>query len=122
MTILLALLRRYWLHITLAAALVAAQGYALRWSWVHGGDSVRLSCAEQREKLVEAALKDMQDLEAQRAAAQRKSDELAKLPPKVIERVRTNPSGCVLPKPVGDAARVHANEVNEAIRAHNAVR
>ena len=117
MTILLTLLRRYWLHIAIASALVAAQGYALRWAWVHGGDTARLSCAEQREKLVEAALKDMQELEAQRKAAQRRADELAKQPPKVIERVRTNPSGCVLPKPVADAARVHVNEVNEAIRA-----
>jgi hypothetical protein len=115
-TILLALLRRYWLHIAIAAALVAAQGYALRWAWVHGGDSVRLSCAEKREKLIEAALKDMQDLEAQRNAAQRKADELAKLPPKVIERVRQNPANCDIPKPVADELRKQVDEINRAIR------
>ena len=114
--LILKFLARYWLHIALAAALVAAQGYALRWAWVHGGDSVRLSCAEKREKLIEAALKDMQDLEARRAAAQRKADELAKLPPKVIERVRTNPSMCVRPAPVADAVRMQVDDTNKAIR------
>jgi hypothetical protein len=116
MTILLALLRRYWLHIALAAALVAAQGYALRWAWVHGGDSVRLSCAEKREKLIEAALKDMQDLEARRAAAQRKADELAKPQREVAKSAKANPSGCNLAKPTGDKLREQIRKTNDAIR------
>jgi hypothetical protein len=116
MTILLALLRRYWLHIAVVAALLALQGYALRWAWVHGGDSVRLHCAQEREKLIEATLKDMQALQAERDAAQRKADELAKLPPKVIERVRQNPSGCSLPAPVADGLREQVRKTNDALR------
>ena len=116
MTLLLALLRRYWLHMLVLGTVVLVLGISHRWAWVHGGDSVRLACALEREKLIEAALKDMQDLEARRAAAQKRADELAKLPPKVKEVIRANPSGCVLPKPVADAARVQVDAVNEAIR------
>jgi hypothetical protein len=110
-------LARYWLHIAVVAALLALQGYALRWAWVHGGDAVRLHCAQEREKLLEAALKDMQDLEAKRAAAQAKADKLAKLPPKVVTVVRNNPSNCTLPRPVTDSVRDQVRETNSAIRS-----
>jgi hypothetical protein len=116
-TIILALLRRYWLHMLVLGTAVLVLGISHRWAWVHGADAVRLECAEKRERLLEAALKDMQDLEAKRAAAQKKADELAKLPAKVIERVRQNPAKCDLPKPVADELRKQVDEINAAIRA-----
>lgn len=116
MTLLLALLRRYWLHMLILGTVVLVLGMSHRWAWVHGADAVRLECAEKREKLIEAALKDMQDLEAKRAAAQKRADDLAKLPPKVIERVRQNPSGCSLPKPVADGLREQVRATNDALR------
>jgi hypothetical protein len=54
-------LARYWLHMLVLGTLVLVLGISHRWAWVHGGDAVRLECAEKREKLIEAALKDMQD-------------------------------------------------------------
>lgn len=117
MTILLALLRRYWLHMLALGTAVLVLGISHRWAWVHGADAVRLECAEKREKLIEAALKDMQDLEARRAAAQRRADELAKLPPKVVTVVRNNPSNCTLPRPVTDSVRDQVRETNSAIRS-----
>jgi hypothetical protein len=115
--LILKFLARYWLHIAIAAALLAAQGYALRWAWVHGGDASRLACAQEREKLIEAALKDMQALEAQRNAAQRKADELAKPQREVAKSAKANPSGCSLAKPTGDKLREQIRKTNDAIRA-----
>jgi hypothetical protein len=118
-TILLALLRRYWLHMLVLGTAVLVLGISHRWAWVHGADAVRLECAEKREKLIEAALKDMQDLQAERDAAQKRADELAKLPPKVIERVRQSPSQCSLSPDVADELRKQVAAVNAAIREHN---
>jgi hypothetical protein len=102
-TIILALLRRYWLHMLVLGTAVLVLGISHRWAWVHGADAVRLECAEKRERLLEAA--------------QKKADELAKLPAKVIERVRQNPAKCDLPKPVADELRKQVDEINAAIRA-----
>lgn len=109
-------LSRYWLHIAVLAALVALQGLALRWAWVHGGDADRAACLARENKALTAAVAERDKAIADRNAAQRKADELAKMPPKVIERVRTNPSGCSLAKPVADGLREQAAAINAAKR------
>lgn len=117
MKILLALLHRYWLHMAVAALLIAAQGYALRWAWVHGGDAARLECERSARELIEAQADELAIMIKRKDAAQRKADELEKLPPKVVTVVRNNPSSCVLPRPVTDSMRDQVRETNSAIRS-----
>lgn len=117
MTILLALLRRYWLHMLVLGTAMLVLGISHRWAWVHGADAVRLECAEKREKLIEAALKDMQDLEAKRAAAQKRADELDKPQREVAKSAKANPSGCDLAKPTGERLREQVRKTNDAIRS-----
>jgi hypothetical protein len=116
MTILLALLRRYWLHM----AVVAIVGLLV---WRHDAAVYDRGARDERAKwltkenaALTQAIADNAKANDERRAAQKEVDRLATLPPKVIERVRTNPSRCVRPEPVADASRVQVNAVNEAIR------
>lgn len=78
--------------------------------------------AHQKQKLAdsEAHVKALEKADAERRAAQKELDRLAKLPPKVIERVRTNPSNCSIPRAVTDGLREQINETNAAIRLRGA--
>jgi len=90
------------------------------WTWLaydYGGSEAEAACLRTQNKALEQAIVDTADANKERLAAQRKADELAKLPPKVIERVRQNPSNCNLPKPVADGLRDQVNKTNAAVRA-----
>lgn len=108
-------LARYWLHLLILGTVVLALGISHRWAWVHGGDSERAKSLARENKALTAAIAERDKAIADRNAAQRKADELAKLPAKVIERVRTNPSRCSIPAPVADAIRAQVRAVNDAI-------
>lgn len=119
MTILLALLRRYWLHIVLVAALGLLAWRAYDWAYDNGWNANRQLWLERENHSLKQALKERDEARAKAAAAQKKADELSKLPAKVIERVRQNPANCDLPKPVADELRKQVDEINAAIREHN---
>lgn len=110
------------------AALVLCAGL-LCTGWVTRGwkDSKVLMDVElrhQKQLLAQeqASRAALEKAEAARKAAQEQVNRLAALPPKVIERVRTNPSHCVLPRPVTDGLREQADETNSAIRLRRAAR
>jgi hypothetical protein len=119
MTILLALLRRYWLHIVVVAALSLLAWRAYDWAYDNGWNANRQLWLERENHSLKQALKERDEARAKAAAAQKKADELAKLPAKVIERVRQNPAKCDLPEPVADELRKQVDEINAAIREHN---
>lgn len=90
----------------------------------YGGSEAAAGAAKaalEAERDANKALRDEMDARAaadlKAAKAQAEVDRLAKLPPKVIERVRTNPSNCDLPRPVTDSLREQVEETNRAIRA-----
>lgn len=116
-------LARYWKPLT---ALVLCAGL-LFWAYSKGrtdGAAAwklklmdrELAHQQERLKASEAARKALEKAEADRTKAQKEIDRLAKLPPKVIERVRTNPSNCSLPRPVTDGLREQIRETNDAVR------
>jgi hypothetical protein len=115
-TILLALLRRYWLHIFAVAGLAAWAFGAYLWAYGHGVTAERAKWLAKENKALVAAVAERDKAQAERNAARSALDELAKHPPKVVTVVRANPSGCNLPAPVADAIRVQVDAVNEAIR------
>lgn len=112
------LLRRYWLHILILGMVVLVLGISHRWAWKHGGDAVRVEMLGKENKALAQAIADNAKANDERRRAQKKADELAKLPPKVIERVRQNPSGCSLNPAVADELRKQVDEINAAIRAN----
>ena len=83
--------------------------------WV-GGVRVERSCLKADNKELKAALVDNAKANDERRKAQAKADKLAAWPPKVIERVAANPSGCSLAKPVADGLRDQVRQTNDAIR------
>lgn len=102
-----------WIKVGIFAAICAG-------CYVYGGSNAKAraerECLAKENKALTQAIADNAKANDERRAAQKEVDRLAKLPPKVKEVIRANPSGCVLPKPVADAARVHVGAVNEAIR------
>lgn len=103
-----------WIKVGLFAAVCAGM-------YVYGGSNAKARCernalARENKALVQAVAERDKAI-ADRNAAQRKADELAKLPPKVIERVHQNPANCDIPKPVADELRKQVAEINAAIRA-----
>lgn len=119
MTILLILLRRYWLHIVVVAALGLLAWRAYDWAYDNGWNDNRQLWLERENHSLKQALRERDEARAKAVAAQKKADELSKLPAKVIERVRQNPANCDLPKPVADELRKQVDEINAAIREHN---
>lgn len=75
-------------------------------------ETERRQVAEDARKLVEQAQQQAYEAEQAKEAMRRK---LAAYKPKVVERVRANPSGCNLPKPVADGLRDQVRATNEAI-------
>ena len=109
-------LRRYWLHIAVLAvvSLAAWRGYVAVYE--RGARDERgLWLARENQALV-AAVAERDKALADRNAAQRKADELAKLPAKVVTVVRANPSNCSLAKPTAAELRKQAAATNTAIR------
>lgn len=111
---------RYLPH-ALAAVLWAG---SLWLAFDYGGSEEAAKAADAAlyaEREANKALRDEMDARAaadlKAAKAQAEVDRLAKMPPKVIERVRTNPSNCTLPRPVTDGLREQVEETNSAIRA-----
>lgn len=117
MTILLALLRRYWLHMAVVAIVAVLVGWFYSWAKGNGVNEERALWLAKENKALTAAVAERDKAIADRNEAQAKADELAKLPPKVVERVRANPSGCSLAKPVADSLRDQVRKTNAAIRA-----
>lgn len=117
MTILLTLLRRYWLHMAVLAIVAVLSAWAYSWAYGNGVAAERaLWLARENQALTQAVAERDRAL-ADRNAAQRKADELAKLPAKVVTVVRRNPSNCALPRTVTDSVRDQVRETNSAIRA-----
>jgi Tfp pilus assembly protein PilE len=116
MTILLALLRRYWLHIAVVGVLafVAWRGYAAVYE--RGARDERSKWLAKENAALAVALSQLQNANVQRDKAQARADALGKHPPKVIERIHEYPSGCVRPAPVADAVRMQIDDTNKAIR------
>jgi hypothetical protein len=116
MTILLALLRRYWLHMAVVAiaGLFVWRHDAAVYDW--GARDERAKWLTKENAALTQAIADNAKANDERRAAQKEVDRLAKLPAKVIERVRQNPSGCSIPKPVADGLREQVAEINRAIR------
>lgn len=121
MTILLALMRRYWLHIAVAALLGLLAWRAYAWAYSAGERDERALWLAKENKALTAAVAERDKAIADRNEAQRKADRLAKLPAKVIERVRQSPSKCSLSPDVADELRRQIAEVNAAIREANRV-
>lgn len=112
MTILLALLRRYWLHLV-GVALLAWLAHGI---YERGRRDERSGWLAKENAALAVAVSQLQNANVQRDKAQARADALGKHPPKVIERIHENPSGCVRPAPVADAVRVQVDAVNKAIR------
>lgn len=117
MTLLLALLRRYWLHMAVLAIVAVLVGWFYSWAKGNGVNEERALWLAKENKALTAAVAERDKALADRNQAQRKADELAKLPPKVVTVVRNNPSSCVLPRPVTDSVRDQVRETNSAIRS-----
>jgi hypothetical protein len=115
-SLLLALLRRYWLHLAVVATVAVLAAWAYDWAYDNGWNDNRQLWLERENYSLKQALRERDEARAQAKAAQKRADELAKLPPKVIERVRQNPSGCSLPKPVADGLREQVRATNDALR------
>jgi hypothetical protein len=115
-TILLALLRRYWLHIVVVAALSLLAWRAYDWAYDNGASQERGKWLAKENAALAVALSQLQNANVQRDKAQARADALGKHPPKVIERIHEYPSGCVRPAPVADAVRVQVDDTNRAIR------
>ena len=88
--------------------------------YVYGGSNAKARCERaalaKENTALTAAVAERDRAIADRNEAQRKADRLARLPAKVIERVRTNPSRCVLPAVVADGLREQGDEIDAAIR------
>lgn len=112
----LKLLRRYWLHLAAVSLLGLLAWRAYAWAYSAGERDERALWLAKENKALTAAVAERDRAIADRNEAQRKADRLAKLPAKVIERVRTNPSRCVLPAPVADGLREQGDEIDAAIR------
>lgn len=117
MTLLLALLRRYWLHLAVVAIVAVLAAWFYSWAYGNGVNEERAVWLARENKALTQAVADRDKAIADRNAAQRKVDELAKLPPRVVEKVRANPSGCQLNRAVADELRRQARKTNDAIRA-----
>jgi membrane-bound lytic murein transglycosylase B len=108
---------RFW-RVYAALALLAASacggGYL-----VHLRDSAVM--AKERQQVAEDARKRVEQAEEMAFKAEQERDKarraLAEVKPKVVERVRQNPSGCILPRPVTDSLREQARKTNEALRS-----
>src|SRR5688500_863139 len=105
MTIFLALPRRYWIHLAVLATVNVLAAWAYDWGYHDGWNYNRQLWLERENHSPKQALRERDEARAQAKAAQKRADELAKLPAKVIERVRQNPAKCDLPKPVADELR-----------------
>ena len=84
--------------------------------WIGGVREERSWLAKENADLARL-IKERDDAFKARNEAQRKADELAKLPPKVVTVVRRYPSNCALPRPVTDGLRDQVRETNAAISA-----
>jgi hypothetical protein len=109
-------LKAYWREIAAAALLAFAVWRGYGWAYGHGQRDERLGWVARENKALESAIDEKDKAIAARNEAQAKADKLAAHPPKVIERVRQNPSGCTVPKPVADGLREQVAEINRAIR------
>ena len=92
-------------------------GYRLATAkWQKAAMDAELSHQKYLVQQAEATRKALEEAESKRIEAQKEINRLAALPPKVIERVRTNPSNCDLSRPVADGLREQINETNAALR------
>jgi hypothetical protein len=112
-----AILRRYWLHIFIVIFVVTAARWAYVWAYDNGARDCERATLIREKKALEAAVAERDRAIADRNEAQRTADRLAKLPAKVVEVVRANPSKCVLPRVVTDSVRKQVAETNSAIRS-----
>jgi hypothetical protein len=108
-------LNPYWAWIKLGIFVAICAG-----CYLYGGSN---ATAKERSKwlakenaALAVALSQLQNANVQRDKAQARADALGKHPPKVIERIHENPSGCVRPAPVADAVRMQVGDTNKAIR------
>lgn len=105
----------YWPWIKVALWATICAGF-----YIYGGSNAKARCERaalaRENKALVAAVSERDKAIADRNEAQRKADELAKLPAKVVTVVRANPSGCSLPRPVTDSIRDQVKAVNDAIR------
>lgn len=89
--------------------------------YVYGGSNAKAraerACMAKENAALAVALSQLQNANVARDKAQARADALSKHPPKVVERIHANPSGCVRPAPVADSVRVQVDSVNEAIRS-----
>lgn len=102
-----------WIKVALWATVCAA-------FYIYGGSNAKARCeraslAVQNKALV-GAVAERDKAIADRNEAQRKADNLAKLPAKVVTVVRQNPSGCSIARPVTDSVREQVRQTNDAIR------
>lgn len=117
MTIALAILRRYWLHMLVAGVVIAVCAWLYGAIYEAGGREARADCAEYKQQVVEAALADVLAAEAKRDEIAAKLAALQNAPkaaPVIKEVIRANPSGCNVPKPVADSLREAIERANKA--------
>lgn len=117
MTILLALLRRYWLHLAVLATVAVLAAWAYDWAYDNGWNDNRQLWLERENKSLKQALKERDEARAQAKAAQKRADELDKPQREVAKSAKANPSGCDLAKPTGERLREQIRKTNDAIRA-----
>jgi hypothetical protein len=118
-TLLLSLLRRYWLHLAVLATAAVLGVWFYSWAHGNGVNEERGKWLAKENAVLAVVNAQLLNAQTQRDKAQARVDALSKLPAKVIERVRTNPSNCDLPKPVADGLREQVAEINRAIREQN---
>lgn len=116
MTLLLALLRRYWLHLAVVAIVAVFAAWFYSWAHGNGVNEERAKWLAKENAALAVALSQLQNANVQRDKAQARADALSKHPPKVIEKIHEYPSGCVRPAPVADAVRMQVDDTNKAIR------
>jgi hypothetical protein len=108
-------LLKYWKQILGVTVLLAA----LVWAYRLGGTSARLDCATERAaalKAIQADRDEWQERAYKADEALAKALKAPKAAPAVDEVIRANPSGCNMPKPVGDRVRQAIREANTAAR------
>jgi hypothetical protein len=114
----LASLNPYWVYIKVGAALLVC-GLMFGWGYHTANLAGRLALESERRQIaedarlqIEAAQKQAYDADERYRKAQQAAPKAA---PKIREVTRANPSGCNVPKPVGDGLRGAIRSGNKSI-------